>query len=640
MNPKDFVSRTGIPIDEDDLELRDALYNPDQPRDDHGRWSPDGSDGFESDADHDHDAVGVSYGNLTNVNKQSALASTEHDLQALADAAVDPGNSRYVNTERIRDILKADTGMSAEDRKKNEFRYARDKSGKVVGAAQARRSGNNLEVVSIGALTRAIGRTIIRVMQEEAVKSGLKVVLTTAYNIFRGAADGLRDLAAEDERTMLTSKDRAYVRMSLRVMEEFQRREAAFNPDQSRDERGRFAPTPGEGADSVKVSTQSFFRPTLDEGKEWTDADWEVMEKAEKEDAIITTGNTDGNFASELSVYYTSDATLVSPSGEFNNSYPWKYAGKLSPKDVLEDYFALIGENIDPEDVRSTVKAFKQTPVKFKTAEFNPDQARDEHGRWTDSGGFEHTGITWKQPIDPDTGRPIPIPVSSVEAAIPLILDGKVVELPEPRDVVTLIDRFRQIALDAKAKGEKAPDYDLCNVSVAGSNLFCGDKLRSAEYPEGVPRLAMPQLGGKPEPGSEADKLPRNPWDPSEVDGAAHFVAHLQGIGMKTSTEVMPASKLKASQRELVGPKVAGMILDRTFEPAKNPIFISNDNYVVDGHHRWAAVLGRDAEDNKLGDLMMNVVRVNAPISEVLQIANAWSKKFGIKQNAGVQGKK
>lgn len=493
---KQYVSRTGIPIDEDDLELRDALFNPDQPRDEQGRWSPDG--GFESDADHDHDMVGVTYGNLTHANKQTALTTAEHDLQALADAAVDPGNSRYVNTERIRDILKADTSMSAEERKKAEFRYAMNKTGRVVGAAQARRSGNNLEIVSLGALTRAIGRTVIRVMQEEAVKSGLKVIFQTAYNIFRGAADGLRDLAAEDERTMLTPKDREYVRMSLRVMEEFQRR----------------------------------------------------------------------------------------------------------------------------------------------GAEFNPDQARDEHGRWTDSGGFEHTGIEWKQPTDPDTGRPIPIPVSSVEAAIPLILDGKVVELPEPRDVVTLIDRFRQIALDAKAKGEKAPDYDLCNVSVAGSNLFCGDKLRSAEYPEGVPRLAMPQLGGKPEPGSEADKLPRNPWDPSEVDGAAHFVAHLQGIGMKTSTEVMPASKLKASQRELVGPKVAGMILDRTFEPAKNPIFISNDNYVVDGHHRWAAVLGRDAEDNKLGDLMMNVVRVNAPISEVLQIANAWSKKFGIKQNAGVQGKK
>ena len=72
------------------------------------------------------------------------------------------------------------------------------------------------------------------------------------------------------------------------------------------------------------------------------------------------------------------------------------------------------------------------------------------------------------------------------------------------------------------------------------------------------------------------------------------------------------------------------MMIDKTFDPAKNPVFVSNDHYVVDGHHRWAAVVGRDAEDGVLGDKPMNVIRVDAPISEVLHIANAWSEKFGI----------
>jgi len=35
------------------------------------------------------------------------------------------------------------------------------------------------------------------------------------------------------------------------------------------------------------------------------------------------------------------------------------------------------------------------------------------------------------------------------------------------------------------------------------------------------------------------------------------------------------------------------------------------------------------AKDGHLGDSKMNIVRVNAPISEVLHIANAWSEKFG-----------
>lgn len=258
------------------------------------------------------------------------------------------------------------------------------------------------------------------------------------------------------------------------------------------------------------------------------------------------------------------------------------------------------------------------------------------HGAWVSSGGFAHTGITWKQPVDKD-GRPIPIKVATVEEAVVAILDGKVVEVPDARTAYTVIEKLAAMAVEAKAAGKDAKEYDLCQVSVAGTNMFCAESLRSKEYPEGVPRLKMPQLGGKPVPGSEADKLPRNPWDKSEVDGAAAFITHLQGIGVKTERDVVPAAGLRASQAELVGLKVSKMMADKTFEPGKNPIFVSSDGYIVDGHHRWAAVVGRDAMDGKLGDAMMNVVRVNAPISELLPLANAWSEKFGIQQAAGVK---
>lgn len=262
--------------------------------------------------------------------------------------------------------------------------------------------------------------------------------------------------------------------------------------------------------------------------------------------------------------------------------------------------------------------------------------ASAKSGEWESHGGFENTGITWKQDVDPKTGRPIPIHVKTVEEAVSLVLDGKVVEVEDVRAAHTLIAKLGDMAREAKAKGEDAPEFDLCQVTVPGSSMFCAESLRSEAYPQGVPRLEMPQLGGAPVPGSEADKLPRNPWDPSEVDGSEKFISHLQGIGVKTSREVIPAANLRASQRELVGTKVAKMMVDKSFDPAKNPIFISSDNYVVDGHHRWAAVVGRDAENGVLGDAMMNAVRVNAPIAEVLHLANAWSQKFGIKQAVGV----
>jgi len=252
-----------------------------------------------------------------------------------------------------------------------------------------------------------------------------------------------------------------------------------------------------------------------------------------------------------------------------------------------------------------------------------------------DAGGFEHTGITWKQPVD-KAGRPIPIKVGSVEEGVLLVQQGKVVEVKDAGTAHTLITRLAEVAAERAAQGRDAQDYDLCQVSVAGSNLFCAESIRNEKYPKGIGRLEMPQLGGKPVPGSEADTLPRNPWDPKEVDGAAHFMSYLQGIGVSTQRDEVPAANLRASQRELVGSIVSKMINDTTFQPGKNPIFVSRDGYIVDGHHRWAAVLGRDLMDGKLGDDKINVVRVNAPISEVLHLANAWSARFGIQQRPGV----
>jgi hypothetical protein len=135
-------------------------------------------------------------------------------------------------------------------------------------------------------------------------------------------------------------------------------------------------------------------------------------------------------------------------------------------------------------------------------------------------------------------------------------------------------------------------------------------------------------------PGSKADKLPRTPWDPNEVNAADAFKQHLKDIGLKFTDEQAPAAALKASQHELDGPKVAAMMLDKRFDLVRNPLFISRDNYVVDGHHRWAAAVGRDAGEGPFGDLNMAVTRIDAPISEVLHLAEQWSIEFGIQQKS------
>jgi phage gp29-like protein len=222
-----------------------------------------------------------------------------------------------------------------------------------------------------------------------------------------------------------------------------------------------------------------------------------------------------------------------------------------------------------------------------------------------------------------DYVRPTPEHVKTVEEAVTKILAGKTVEVDDVQKVHTIVERLAYMAEEAKSKGAAAPNYDLCQVSVKGTNLFCADNL-------GIPRIKMPQFAGEPVPGSEADKLPRTKWEPKNVDAQPQFLEHLKSLGIRTSEGRIPASWLRASQRELVGPKVAAMALDTKTNLEQFPIVISRDGYIVDGHHRWAALVERDAADGKLGDTMIKYIKVDAPISEVLHISNDWTQKFGI----------
>lgn len=287
-----------------------------------------------------------------------------------------------------------------------------------------------------------------------------------------------------------------------------------------------------------------------------------------------------------------------------------------------------IGQTVDPTDAAKKPKvAFLYDESGMVAIKYTDAQPRDPSGsstggQWTSGGGGGAAG-------GDHAARPTPIHAKNIADAVKLILEGKVVELGKVDDVHTVLTKLADMAQQAKAEGKDAPKFDLCNVSVAGSNLFCGSKLQTAEFPNGVPRISMPQLGGFPREGSEAAKLPRT--SEGGVDATDQFVAHLKSIGIGVTTDEVPASYLRASQAELIGSKIAGMMAAKDYNPGKIPIFISRDNYVVDGHHRWAAMVGRDAADNRLGDLKMHAIRINAPISEVLHLANAWTDKFGIK---------
>lgn len=198
----------------------------------------------------------------------------------------------------------------------------------------------------------------------------------------------------------------------------------------------------------------------------------------------------------------------------------------------------------------------------------------------------------------------------------------------ERQQISTIIDKLAEIGKQAKEKGEKAPNFNLCQVSVPGTNLYCdGNK--------GIPREDMPQFKGTPEPGSIADKLPKD--ENGEADTEEFFKKMLEKDGIKVSEPAaVPADRLKATQNELVGAKVAGMskVLADPNHPAYGkitaPIYVSNDGYVLDGHHRWAAVVAHNAS-NPDNQIPMNVRVIDEPIEPLVKRSNSFAEEIGIR---------
>lgn len=280
----------------------------------------------------------------------------------------------------------------------------------------------------------------------------------------------------------------------------------------------------------------------------------------------------------------------------------------------------LVSEFVDPSDLNAPSRQPKYDP-----ANNGPIP------------GYVHKGLANVPLTAGDTRPPAegtvddPIDVQGdINKALEYLAEGRHVRLNQPDEVATLLDKLREVVAEAKARGEKAPTYDLCRVSVPGTNLFC------AEH-KGIPRIEMPQLGGIPLPNTPADKMEKNEY--GGVDLTQDFIAALGERGVKVTDKSVPASHLRASQMELDGAKVSG--ISAAMAAGGNdtlndmPIFVTRDNYVIDGHHRWAAKVGLDVADGHLGDVDMNVRVVDMDIGEALDFANAFAKRMGIPQ-AGV----
>ena len=90
-------------------------------------------------------------------------------------------------------------------------------------------------------------------------------------------------------------------------------------------------------------------------------------------------------------------------------------------------------------------------------------------------------------------------------------------------------------------------------------------------------------------------------------------------FGVNTKKTTMRPRNLKPAQNEINGDAVADIIKEgKVFT---NPLVVSEDNYIVDGHHRWAAA--KKTKPNKPIPVMV----IKAPIKDALGVAMATSPK-------------
>lgn len=233
------------------------------------------------------------------------------------------------------------------------------------------------------------------------------------------------------------------------------------------------------------------------------------------------------------------------------------------------------------------------------------------------------------------------------------------------KEVATRMFKIAEIVLE-REKARKAgkdvgqdPNFNLCTVSIPGTNLFCDESLD-------IPRKSMPQLKTKVKPGSKAEEMLKKqleekgkPVTPEslkkeELNAEDAFLDHLKSKGVKVTTgEEMESVKMKATQNDLVGAKVLGManslmrpkeagLSDEAAAKARKaltaPLIVSRDGYVLDGHHRWAAVAVTDLMQGKGNNpSKIKVIKVDMDIEDLVDESNVWGDELGLERKSANQ---
>jgi len=114
-------------------------------------------------------------------------------------------------------------------------------------------------------------------------------------------------------------------------------------------------------------------------------------------------------------------------------------------------------------------------------------------------------------------------------------------------------------------------------------------------------------------------KIPRDKMPQIASTDVPEFLRWLEGKGVKSSKEKVRVDSLKPSQGEINIDKVRSLIGKKE---ADKPSIVSDDDYILDGHHRWLAFLQEDPTT------LMDCYRIQTGIDNLIRLGRDFPKSF------------
>lgn len=117
--------------------------------------------------------------------------------------------------------------------------------------------------------------------------------------------------------------------------------------------------------------------------------------------------------------------------------------------------------------------------------------------------------------------------------------------------------------------------------------------------------------------------IPRSHMPQIKSEYVPEFLEMLEKKGITIhKNQKIQVGKLKATQREMQAEKIEKLKSAPMAKLQNKPILVSKDNHILDGHHRWAALLLLDPKNT------INCHKIDLPVRQLLKETMEFDKTF------------